>query len=275
MFQDLRFKIYERGFTALEMLLVTGLIVLLLGGVVMIGFRYQAPKNRNTERRNEVNAIADALTQWSLDNGSPIPSGIPLSETCLGTDPVCYNISQYLVPAYLNQIPEDPKSTSGSTDIGYTIKRDSDLKVIIIKAANAEGEIIEKAFKYGSQSATSDFGVIIAPATVSINNSGIPMLVEISFQSSSPFKITDIDTSKGVIVRFQEPVLPSCSALSDGGGHYLSHLTGFEQYSSTKLHVKFNRTIVELCVKTGDRLQISGTFKDGNKFISSDTILVQ
>ena len=69
----------KSGFSALEMLLALGLIVLLLGAAVLVGFRDQPAKNRNTERRNEVNAIKDALTQWSLDTGTYMPAGTPAS----------------------------------------------------------------------------------------------------------------------------------------------------------------------------------------------------
>src|SRR3989344_3874574 len=73
----------KSGFSALEMLLALGLIVLLLGAAVLVGFRDQPAKNRNTERRNEVNAIKDALTQWSLNSGTYMPTGIPTVETCI------------------------------------------------------------------------------------------------------------------------------------------------------------------------------------------------
>ena len=76
------------GFSALEMLLALGLIVLLLGAAALVGFRDQPAKNRNTERRNEVNAIADALSQWSFDNNTPfgaITPALPSSAMCIGT----------------------------------------------------------------------------------------------------------------------------------------------------------------------------------------------
>jgi len=78
-----KLTVNRRGFSALEMLLVLGLIVLLLGAAALVGFRDQPAKNRNTERRNEVNAIKDALTQWSLDTGTYTPSNVPTVATCV------------------------------------------------------------------------------------------------------------------------------------------------------------------------------------------------
>jgi len=140
----------KSGFSALEMLLVLGLIVLLLGAAVLVGFRDQPAKNRNTERRNEVNSIKDALTQWSLDNSTPLGAfspALPTSVTCIGTQTTptaCYDLASFLVPQYLNKIPEDPKNTNGQADTGYTIYKDTATKEIIIGAPMAEnGEAIQ------------------------------------------------------------------------------------------------------------------------------------
>ena len=128
------------GFSALEMLLALGLIVLLLGAAVLVGFRDQPAKNRNTERRNEVNAIKDALTQWSLDTGTYMPTEIPVDATnlkCIGTGGTCFNLS-FLIPQYLAIIPEDPKNTNGQANTGYTIYKDAATKEIVIGAPMAE-----------------------------------------------------------------------------------------------------------------------------------------
>lgn len=139
--RNLRALSGQNGFTALEMLLASAIIVLLLGAGVIVGFRDQPAKNRNAERRNEVSAIADALAQWSLDNSTPfgaISPALPLTANCIGTTS-CYDLS-FLTPAYLNKIPEDPKNTSGQADTGYTIYKDTATKEIIIGAPEAELE---------------------------------------------------------------------------------------------------------------------------------------
>jgi len=134
------------GFSALEMLLALGLIVLLLGAAVLVGFRDQPAKNRNTERLQEVNAIKDALTQWSLDTGTYTPASVPDGEAakqCIGTGGTCFDLS-FLIPQYLAIIPEDPKNTNGQENTGYTIYKDTATKEIVIGAPMAElDQIIE------------------------------------------------------------------------------------------------------------------------------------
>ena len=135
----------KSGFSALEMLLVLGLLVLLLGAAALVGFRDQPAKNRNTERRNEVNAIKNALTQWSLDSGTYMPTGIPVDATnlkCIGTGGTCFNLS-FLIPQYLALIPEDPKNTNGQADTGYTIYKDAATKEIVIGVSSSLAELGE------------------------------------------------------------------------------------------------------------------------------------
>lgn len=140
--------IYQSGFTALEMLLVVAFVVILLA-ISVISLRDQPVKNRNAERKNEVNAIADALAVWSFDNNTPfgaISPALPSSANCIGTEtsaPACYSLS-FLSPQYLNSIPEDPKNANGQADTGYTIYKDAATKEIIIGAPNTEnGDPIE------------------------------------------------------------------------------------------------------------------------------------
>ena len=137
----------RNGFSALEMLLVLGLIVILLGAAALVGFRDQPAKNRNTERRNEVNAIKDALTQWSLDTGTYIPANIPLAvdgveKKCIGTEGLCFSVS-FLAPQYLNIIPEDPKNTNGQSDTGYTISNNATNEIVIGAPMAENGEAIQ------------------------------------------------------------------------------------------------------------------------------------
>lgn len=51
----------------------------------------------------------------------------------------CYDLSPYLVPKYFSAIPEDPQSTGGQSDTGYTIHRDAtNQKILTITAPMAE-----------------------------------------------------------------------------------------------------------------------------------------
>lgn len=244
----------HRGFTAIEMLLVVAFIIILLG-IAAISLRDQGPKNRNTERRNEVNAIKDALQQWELDNNTPALPGIPLAETCIGTDANCYNLTAYLAPIYLNKIPEDPKNNQGQVNTGYTIIRDIVNKIITIKSPAAElSESISVQIQYGVQGAPNSSALKCAsPQTFMIDGSGIPFSVQIAdYKINFPPPFLAI-----VTLKFQEPVLGTCTAPTDGSGqHYLNHIPGTEMFFPQNYLVKFGRSIIESCVNVGDQITV-------------------
>ena len=133
-----------RGFTLNEILIVVGIFVIIVGGVIIaIDPAKRFTDSRNSERKQEVTAIVNALNQWSLDTGTYLPAGVSATQKCIGTDSGCYSLS-FLSPAYLDQIPEDPKSTAGQSDTGYSIIRDPSAATITISAPLAEsGEVIQ------------------------------------------------------------------------------------------------------------------------------------
>lgn len=128
----------------------------------------------------------------------------------------------------------------------------------------------------------------VHPETINKNSSGIPVMVEIEFERDDPYKATDIviNSSTSIEMRFPEPTPGTCLAPVDSNGdHYLPHTPGTEQYSSRKLHVKFNRDVIESCVNPSlsppappnhqdINLRISGTLIDGNQFTCSDEVWV-
>lgn len=126
----------------------------------------------------------------------------------------------------------------------------------------------------------------VHPETLKITSSGIPVMVEIEFERDSSYRASDINyTTSNIEMRFPEPVPGTClSALIDGqGNHYINNLTGPGniQVGSRKLHVKYDRSIIESCVvgvpapnHQDIDLRISGYFNDGNQFTCSDEIRV-
>ncbi|MBI5192121.1 MAG: thrombospondin type 3 repeat-containing protein [Nitrospirae bacterium] len=123
----------------------------------------------------------------------------------------------------------------------------------------------------------------VHPETLNKDTSGIPVMVEIEFEKDSTYKASDINTaSSSIELRFPEPTPGGCLAPVDlQGNHYLLHMAGYEQYGSRKLHVKFDRNIVQSCVAGVPQpnhqdilLRISGFFNDGNQFTCSDEIRV-
>ena len=128
----------------------------------------------------------------------------------------------------------------------------------------------------------------IHPETINKDSSGIPVMVEIEFEKDDPYRATDIVIGPNTYIqmRFPEPAPVTCTAPVDGNGeHYLNHIPGTEQYSWRKLHVKFDRNIIESCVYTSPSppappshqditLRISGMLSDGNEFTCSDEVWV-
>ena len=128
----------------------------------------------------------------------------------------------------------------------------------------------------------------VHPETINKDSSGIPVMVEIEFEKDDPYRASDIVTGPSTYIqmRFPEPTPITCTAPVDiNGNHYLNHLPGTIQYSSRKLHVKFDRDTIESCVNVSlsppsppdhrdIELRISGIFTDGNQFTCSDEVWV-
>lgn len=125
----------KRGFTLLEILLVVAAIAILAGIVIVaLNPNKQLGDTRNAERASDVNAIMNAISQYSLDNNGNFPAGIDAvtgTVQVLGTDATgcdttcgaatstasCIDISADLVPDYVVGIPTDPSSgTVANTD---------------------------------------------------------------------------------------------------------------------------------------------------------------
>ena len=138
----------QAGFTLLEILLVVAAIAILAGIVIVaLNPNKQLGDTRNAERRSEVNAILNAISQYRLDNGGNLPTGIDAittSSQVLGTASIgcnttctaattlaaCVDISGSIVPNYVVGIPADPTSgTAANTD--YYVNTTSGGRIIV------------------------------------------------------------------------------------------------------------------------------------------------
>ena len=124
----------KSGFTLLEILLVVGIIAILAGIVIIaINPSKQLATVRNAQRKSDIKAVANAITQFYIDH-SYYPASTTFSTTSLMT--ICptgassspaagfnctannmLNLSE-LVPTYLVAIPSDPATT---TTAGYSV----------------------------------------------------------------------------------------------------------------------------------------------------------
>jgi prepilin-type N-terminal cleavage/methylation domain-containing protein len=125
----------EKGFTLIEILLVIALIAILSSiTIVALNPTKQFGQAKDTTRVSHVNAILNAVNQYSLDNTGVVPSTIPTSTACTAsseyeicqTNTVCsvgVNLSVLTdAERYLVMIPIDPASTS-TEGTGYNIVR--------------------------------------------------------------------------------------------------------------------------------------------------------
>lgn len=123
----------SRGFTIIELLVVMGILAVLLAAVLIaINPDRQFKQSRDSQRRNDVLAILNAVQQNMADNkgvftGPAIPSSPTIIEKSGGID-LCTAVA----PNYISALPVDPNtSTSSVTDCttayntGYSISKDS------------------------------------------------------------------------------------------------------------------------------------------------------
>lgn len=132
----------KKGFTLLEVLLVLALVGILLA-ITLVTFDPigQIAEARNNQRSTDILRIESALTQYRLQEGS-YPAGItrnhqeicdPDASTCIG-----YIDLAFLVPTYLNLIPQDPEDEDNTGGSGYSIAVDENSNIVSLIALRAE-----------------------------------------------------------------------------------------------------------------------------------------
>lgn len=130
------------GFTLIEILIVIGIIALLAGIVlVAINPARQFAQARNTQRTAHVNAILNAIGQYTVDNFGDIPEDI--SNDPMDVSEICED----LVPTYLPTLPVDPavgdvviEDCDEAVETDYIVERDDDSGRIRVSAPLAAEE---------------------------------------------------------------------------------------------------------------------------------------
>ncbi|MDO8583440.1 MAG: prepilin-type N-terminal cleavage/methylation domain-containing protein [bacterium] len=147
---------HKKGFALIELLAVIVIVVVLLL-IVFISLnpaRKLAQKN-DEQRRNDVNAILNAVNLYMVDTKGIVPDGI--TETVQTVSKKGADICKQLVPTYIAALPTDPKAGVGNGnasgaavtdcaqltyDTGYTIMQDANGR-ITVAAPNIElGKVI-------------------------------------------------------------------------------------------------------------------------------------
>jgi prepilin-type N-terminal cleavage/methylation domain-containing protein len=105
----------NKGFTLIELLVVIGVIAILAAIVlVAVNPARNFAQARDTQRRNDIYQILNAIYQYSVSNEGNFPTGITTTPTELG-DPAngctgCLDLTTALVPEFIPTIPFDPAS---------------------------------------------------------------------------------------------------------------------------------------------------------------------
>jgi prepilin-type N-terminal cleavage/methylation domain-containing protein len=140
----------KSGFTLIEILVVIGIIAILAAIVIIaINPARQFKQARDTQRTANVNAILNAIGQYTAFNKGTLPSGITSSLKNVSSSGA--DICDDLVPDYMPALTADPDVTGGAMsdgqidssecggtyDTGYTVQKDSNGRVTVT-APNTE-----------------------------------------------------------------------------------------------------------------------------------------
>ena len=136
------------GFTLIEILIVIGIIAILAAIVlVAVNPAKQFAKANNAQRASNINAILNAVGQYTVDNKGLPPSIITSTATEIGSGTGKIDLCSTLVPNYLPALPADPTKADQSITktectstytTGYNISKDTTDNRVTITAPSAE-----------------------------------------------------------------------------------------------------------------------------------------
>ncbi len=137
----------KSGFTLLEILLVVAVIGILASIVIIaINPNKQLGDARNAQRRADVNAILNAVYQYTIDNTGTLPASITTTSTAVcKTGGTCTSLIDLSVltasEKYLTAMPFDP-TTSTTNSTGYNILKTANGRITVTAPGAEQGATI-------------------------------------------------------------------------------------------------------------------------------------
>ena len=140
----------EKGFTLIELLLTIGILAILLAITLLaINPARQFAQARNTNRRDAISQILNAVGSYFADHAGTLPtdlSAMPVNNLIEIASTTMPNFCSQMVTAYMPAIPQDPQlgaknitqaDCGGFWDSGYMLMKDGSNRVTV-SATNAE-----------------------------------------------------------------------------------------------------------------------------------------
>lgn len=136
----------QKGFTLIELLVVIGILAVLLAiTLIAINPARQFSQANDTKRRSDINAILNAVHQYSVDNNGVLPTGITATSSAISSGQA--DLCADLVPDYIAALPSDPQAANNGANILEANCGDYDTQYFIYQDGNgrvtveADGEI--------------------------------------------------------------------------------------------------------------------------------------
>src|SRR5258708_262781 len=141
----------QKGFTLIELLVVIGILAILLAiTLIAINPARQFGQANDTKRRSDINAILNAIGQYTASNGGNLPTeitgltvNVPKEFDSTAKAPDLAGLCAKLVTTYVPALPTDrtqntqagiPDCTANSGnwgDTGYQISRDANNRITV------------------------------------------------------------------------------------------------------------------------------------------------